>query len=111
MKIERSTCEGEPGAGVHELDRQQSQTIKRNTQKNKPCWQTILALVEALELALEGGRKPQIFHSDQGCKFTSAVFVSRLHDEKISISWSGRNHCYDKILVERLWRTVKYEEA
>jgi putative transposase len=67
--------------------------------------------LEALEMALEGGRKPEIFHSDQGCQFTSAVFVSRLHDEKISISWSGRKRCYDNILVERLWRTVKYEEV
>jgi putative transposase len=42
--------------------------------------------LQALEMALEGGRKPEIFHSDQGRQFTSAVFVSRLHDEKISIS-------------------------
>jgi len=51
--------------------------------------------LEALETALASGRKPKIFHSDQGCQFTS----------------SGRGRCFDNILVERLWRTVKYEEV
>ena len=67
--------------------------------------------LEALEMALAGGRKPQIFHSDQGCQFTSGEFVSRLQAEKIQISWSGRKRCFDNILVERLWRTLKYEEV
>jgi putative transposase len=67
--------------------------------------------LDALEIALEGGRKPEIFHSDQGCQFTSSDFVARLQAEKIKISWSGRKRCYDNILVERLWRTVKYEEV
>ena len=67
--------------------------------------------LEALEMALEGDRKPEIFHSDQGCQFTSSDFVARLQTEKIKISWSGRKRCYDNILVERLWRTVKYEEV
>ena len=67
--------------------------------------------LEALEMALEGDRKPEIFHSDQGCQFTSSVFVARLQAEAIKISWSGRKRCYDNILVERLWRTVKYEEV
>jgi len=66
--------------------------------------------LEALEIALTVGRKPQIFHSDQGCQFTSGDFVARLKTEEIKISWSGRGRCYDNILVERLWRTVKYEE-
>jgi putative transposase len=65
----------------------------------------------ALEMALSDGRKPQIFHSDQGCQFTSTDFVARLQREEIKISWSGRKRCYDNILVERLWRTVKYEEV
>jgi putative transposase len=65
----------------------------------------------ALEMALSSGRRPQIFHSDQGCQFTSTDFVGRLQAEKIKISWSGRKRCYDNILVERLWRTVKYEEV
>jgi putative transposase len=67
--------------------------------------------LEALEAALGGGRKPEIFHSDQGCQFTSSTFVARLQAEEIKISWSGRKRCYDNILVERLWRTVKYEEV
>ena len=52
-----------------------------------------------------------IFHSVQGCQFTSGDFVARLQAEAIKISWSGRKRCYDNILVERLWRTVKYEEV
>ena len=67
--------------------------------------------LDALEMALEGGRRPEIFHSDQGCQFTSGDFVARLQAEAIKISWSGRKRCYDNILVERLWRTVKYEEV
>lgn len=67
--------------------------------------------LEALEMALEGGRKPEVLHSDQGCQFTSSDFVARLQTEEIKISWSGRKRCYDNILVERLWRTVKYEEV
>jgi putative transposase len=67
--------------------------------------------LEALEMALEGDRKPEIFHFDQGCQFTSSVFLARLQAEAIKISWSGKKCCYDNILVERLWRTVKYEEV
>ena len=67
--------------------------------------------LDALEMGLAGGRKPEIFHSDQGCQFTSTDFVARLQAEKIKIRWSGRKRCYDHILVERLWRTVKYEEV
>ena len=60
---------------------------------------------------MEGSRKPGIFHSDQGCQSTSSDFVVKLQVEKIKISWSGRKRCYDNILVERLWRTLKYEEV
>ena len=67
--------------------------------------------LEALDMALEGGRMPEIFHSDQGCQFTSSDFVARLQTKEIKISWSGKKRCYDNILVERLWRTVKYEEV
>jgi len=67
--------------------------------------------LDALEMALGEGRKPEIFHSDQGCQFTSSPFVARLRGEAIKISWSGKRRCYDNILVERLWRTVKYEEV
>jgi putative transposase len=64
--------------------------------------------LDALEIALEGYRSPEDFHSDQGCHFTSGDFVARLHVEEVMISWSGRKRCYDNILAERLWRTVKY---
>ena len=67
--------------------------------------------LDALEMALEGGRRPEVFHSDQGCQFTSGDFVARLQAEGIKISWSGRKRCYDNILVERLWCRVKYEEV
>nr|WP_255452646.1 IS3 family transposase [Synechococcus sp. RSCCF101] len=67
--------------------------------------------LDALEMALSTGRRPEIFHSDQGCQFTSAEFVGRLQKEGIRISWSGRKRCYDNILVERLWRKLKYEEV
>mgnify|MGYP002654435603 CR=1 FL=1 len=65
--------------------------------------------MDALEMALESGRRPEIFHSDQGCQFTSADYVAKLQAEEIKISWSGRRRCYDNILVERLWRTFNYE--
>jgi putative transposase len=67
--------------------------------------------LDALEMALECGPRSEIFHSDQGCQFTSTDFVARLQAEGIKISWSGRKCCYDNILVERLWRTLKYEEV
>jgi putative transposase len=67
--------------------------------------------LEALEMALSSGRRPEIFHSDQGCQFTSGNFVARLQAKEIKIRWSGRKRCYDNILVERLWRTLKYEEV
>ena len=67
--------------------------------------------LDALEMALASGRRPEIFHSDQGCQFTSSNFLARLQAEEIKISWSGRKRCFDNILVERLWRTVKYEEV
>ena len=63
------------------------------------------ALVTDFESAL--GRYPAIFHSDQGCQFTSSNFLTRLQAEEFKISWSGRKRCFDNILVERLWRTVK----
>jgi putative transposase len=44
-------------------------------------------------MASAGDRKPEIFHSEQGCQFTSADFVARLHAEAMKISWSGRKRC------------------
>jgi len=67
--------------------------------------------LDALEMALGDGRKPEVFHSDQGCQFISPAFVARLQEEEIKISWSGRKRCNDNFLVVSLWRTVKYEEV
>ena len=66
--------------------------------------------VEALERALAIS-KPEIFNSDQGGQYTSEAFTGRLKDMGVKISMDGRGRCYDNIFVERLWRTVKYEEV
>ena len=65
---------------------------------------------EALQEALENGC-PEIFNSDQGIQFTSQEFTSILLNDGIKISMDGRGRFYDNIFVERLWRTVKYEEV
>jgi putative transposase len=65
--------------------------------------------VAALDWALRRG-KPEIFNSDQGAQFTSQDFTRRLLDEGIQISMDGRGRVFDNIFVERLWRTVKYED-
>ncbi len=68
---------------------------------------TIFCL-EALESALRQGR-PEIFNSDQGSQFTSDDFTRHLLKENIRISMDGRGRVFDNIFVERLWRSVKYE--
>lgn len=65
--------------------------------------------VQALERALQGS-KPEIFNMDQGVQFTATDFISSLEKNNIQISMDGRGRVYDNIFVERLWRTVKYEE-
>lgn len=66
--------------------------------------------LEALEAALEIG-KPEIFNSDQGCQYTSKDFTGALKDQDIQISMDGKGRAFDNIFVERLWRSVKYEEV
>lgn len=66
--------------------------------------------IAALKRALGMGR-PEIFNSDQGSQFTSAAFTKVLLDGGIRISMDGRGRVYDNIFVERLWRSVKYEEV
>jgi putative transposase len=66
--------------------------------------------VEALNRALMISR-PEIFNSDQGVQFTSDDFTKILEREGVRISMDGRGRVYDNIFVERLWRTVKYEEV
>lgn len=63
----------------------------------------------ALGKALDTG-KPVIFNTDQGCQFTSSVWINKLKAEDILISMDGRGRALDNIFVERLWRSVKYEE-
>lgn len=65
--------------------------------------------VEALDRALTQGL-PDIFNTDQGVQFTSHAFTTPLEQAGIRISMDGRGRCFDNIFVERLWRTVKYED-
>ena len=65
--------------------------------------------VAALDRALQQA-EPEIFNSDQGSQFTSAAFTERLLQRGIRISMDGRGRAFDNIFVERLWRSVKYEE-
>jgi len=67
--------------------------------------------VEALEEALARYGKPEIFNTDQGSQFTSLAFTSVLLREKITISMDGREAWRDNVVIERLWRSVKYEEV
>ena len=66
--------------------------------------------LEALERALQTAR-PEIFNTDQGVQFTSKDFTGRLLQSDIRISWDGRGRALDNVFVERLWRSVKYEEV
>jgi len=66
--------------------------------------------VAALDRALQQA-EPEIFNSDQGAQFTSLIFTERLLQRGIQISMDGRGRALDNIFVERLWRSVKYEEV
>ena len=65
---------------------------------------------EALIEAMERGR-PEVFNTDQGSQFTSQEFTQVLQDRGVKISMDGKGRYADNIFVERLWRTVKYEEV
>jgi putative transposase len=67
--------------------------------------------IEALEEALERYGRPEIFNTDHGSQFTSADFIKVLKDAEIAISMDGKGAWRDNVFVERLWRTVKYEEV
>jgi putative transposase len=68
-------------------------------------------IVEALKEALAHYGKPEIFNTDQGSQFTSEAFTTVLSDNKIQISMDGKGAWRDNVMVERLWKTVKYEEV
>ena len=66
--------------------------------------------LEALEEALSRGC-PEVFNTDQGVQFTSVQFTSRVESAGSKVSMDGKGRCLDNVLVERLWRSVKYEEV
>ena len=67
--------------------------------------------LEALEEAFrKTGRRPKVFNTDQGSQFTSEVWQARLRAEGILISMDGKGRWMDNVFIERLWRSVKYEE-
>ena len=67
--------------------------------------------LDALEEAIEQFGGPEIFNSDQGCQFTSEAFTSMLKEHDIKISMDGRGRWMDNVFIERLWKSVKYEEV
>jgi putative transposase len=67
--------------------------------------------IEALEEALNHHGRPEIFNTDQGSQFTSTEFIKVLRAAEIAISMDGKGAWRDNVFVERLWRTVKYEEV
>jgi putative transposase len=79
------------------------------------AWEVSVSLesafcLAALDWALQTAC-PEIFNSDQGAQFTSEIFTKRLEESGITISMDGRGRAMDNIFVERLWRSVKYEEV
>jgi putative transposase len=67
--------------------------------------------VEALQDAMARFGKPEIFNTDQGAQFTAEAFTCVLRTAGVRISMDGRGRCLDNVFVERLWRSLKYEEV
>ena len=67
--------------------------------------------IEALDEALFKHEKPEIFNTDQGSQFTSEAFTGRLKEEGIRISMDGKGRWRDNVFVERVWKSIKYEEV
>lgn len=67
--------------------------------------------VEALQEALAHYGTPQLFNTDQGSQFTSEAFTGVLADAQVMISMDGKGRWMDNVFIERLWRSVKYEEV
>ena len=67
--------------------------------------------IDAVEEALERHGAPEIFNTDQGSQFTSEAFTSLLKENGIAISMDGKGSWKDNVFVERLWKSVKYEEV
>jgi putative transposase len=66
--------------------------------------------LDMLEEALSGG-KPEVFNTDQGVQFTAEAWTGRLESAGVAVSMDGRGRCLDNVFVERLWRSVKYENV
>ena len=64
---------------------------------------------EILQAAIQKHGKPEIFNTDQGSQFTSEVFIDVLKSNEIQISMDGKGRALDNIFIERLWKSVKYE--
>lgn len=67
--------------------------------------------VRAVQRAVGRHGPPEIFNTDQGCQFTSAEFTTPLLALGVKLSMDGKGRCLDNVFIERLWRTVKYEEV
>jgi putative transposase len=67
--------------------------------------------LDALEEALAQGSKPEVFNTDQGVQFTAEAFTGRLLSAGVKVSMDGVGRCLDNVFVERLWRSVKYEDV
>ena len=67
--------------------------------------------VDALEEAIHRYGAPEIFNTDQGAQFTSEAFTGVLKSAEVQISMDGKGRWVDNVMVERLWRSVKYEEV
>lgn len=67
--------------------------------------------VEALQEAIKKHGVPEVFNTDQGTQFTSQDFIGVLTSNSIGISMDGRGRCLDNVFVERIWRSVKYENV
>lgn len=67
--------------------------------------------VQAVQRARDEFGKPEIFNTDQGCQFTSEEFTKPLLAAKVKLSMDGKGRCLDNVFIERLWRSLKYEEV
>ena len=88
----------------------QDDHLEQRSRRQSDCW----SLDEALDRAQTYARtigKPKIFNTDQGSQFTSAAFTGRLEAASVAISMDGRGRFMDNIFIERLWRSIKYEEV
>ncbi len=65
--------------------------------------------LDMLEEALRRGR-PEVFNTDRGVQFTAAAWTGRLESAGVAVSMDGKGRCLDNVFVERLWRSVKYED-